>query len=94
MAIELTDVEHLAGLARLAISDSEKEALKNDLEGILSFVSQIKEVTGEAPVPEAGELRNVMRDDADPHEASIFAENLLAAAPMREGDRVAVKKIL
>lgn len=94
MVIELKDVEHLAGLARIAISDDEKEKLKDDLEGILSFVSQIKEVATEVPIPEAGDIRNVMRADSAPHAAGIFTEDLLRVAPAREGDRVVVKKIL
>ena len=94
MAIELKDVEHLAGLARIAVSDTEKEILRHDLEEILAYVSQVKEVAVDVPAPEAGELRNVMREDKDPHEPGIFTEDLLAAAPAREGNRLVVKKIL
>ncbi len=94
MAIELKDVEHLAGLARISISDSEKELLRHDLEEILSYVSNIKEVTAEIPTPAAGELCNVLRIDAEPHESGIFTEALLSAAPARQGNRVVVKKIL
>ena len=94
MTIELKDVEHLAGLARIAVSDPEKEILRHDLEEILAYVSQVKEVAVDVPAPEAGELRNVMREDKDPHEPGIFTEDLLAAAPAREGNRLVVKKIL
>lgn len=94
MIIEIKDVEHLAELARMKITDGEKEGLKNDLEEILSFVSQIKNVVIEIPTPEAGTTRNVFRDDRAPHEAGVFTDDLLAAAPAREGDRIAVKKIL
>lgn len=94
MAIEIKDVEHLAELARMEITDNEKEGLRNDLEEILSFVSQVKEVTTEVPAPEAGMLRNVLRADHTPHETRVFTEDLLAAAPSRRGDRIAVKKIL
>lgn len=94
MAIGINDVEHLAGLARMEITDREKEGLKNDLEEILSFVSQVKEAVAEVPAPSAGALRNVFRDDRAPHEPGAFTEDLLAAAPLRTGDRIAVKKIL
>lgn len=104
MTIEIKDVEHLADLARIAVSDSEKEILRHDLEEILAYVSQIKEIVAEPPVSEAGlpsitlrtasELRNVMRDDGEPRSSGVFTEALLAAAPSREGDRIAVKKIL
>ncbi len=94
MAIELKDVEHLAGLARIAISDSEKEVLRHDLEEILAYVSQVKEVAVDVPAPEVGMLRNVMREDENAHEGGIFTEALLSAAPAREGSRLLVKKIL
>ncbi len=94
MAIELKDVEHLAGLARISISDSEKELLRHDLEEILEYVSQVKDVATKTGIPSVGELRNVMREDEEPHEASMFTEALLRAAPSREGNRLLVKKIL
>lgn len=94
MSIEIKDVEHLANLARIEISDSEKEDLKNDLEEILSFVSQIKEASVETVTPEIGEHYNVMRADENPHEAGIFSEDLLSSAPSRKEHHIVVKKIL
>lgn len=94
MTIELKDVEHLAGLARIEVSDSEKDLLRHDLEEILAYVSQVTKVTAEIGVPEAGELRNVMRADAEPHESGMFTEIILSGAPVREGNRVLVKKIM
>lgn len=94
MAIEIKDVEHLAGLARIKVSDSEKEVLRHDLEEILAYVSQVKEIAADLGEPEAEELRNVMRADSDPHAGGIYTEDLLVATPSREGNRVFVKKIL
>lgn len=94
MAIELKDVEHLAGLARIAVSEEEKKILQHDLEEILAYVSQVKEVGFDVGAPEAGELRNVMREDSEPHESGKFTEDILAQAPAREGNRISVKKIL
>ncbi len=97
--IELKDVEHLLGLARIAVSDSEKELLRHDLEDILAYVSQVKEV-GQGELGEhlgqgeLGELRNVMREDENPHESGIFTEDILKQAPARDGNRISVKKIL
>lgn len=103
MAIEMKDVEHLAGLARIAVSDGEKELLRRDLEGILAYVSEIKEVGGGQLATDTaprtfdgvrGEIHNVMRADENPHDSGMFTDDLLAAAPAREGNRVLVKKIL
>lgn len=94
MAIELKDIEHLSGLARISISEGEKETLKHDLEEILGYVSQIKNAGGELGTPDAGTLRNVLREDNNPHEASLHTEDMLSAAPRREGNLLVVKKIL
>lgn len=94
MSIEIKDVEHLANLARIAISDSEKNDLKNDLEEILSFVSQVKEASVEIVTPDVGTHHNVMRDDEHPHEAGIFSEDLISAAPLHKEHHIVVKKIL
>lgn len=102
MMIEIKDVENLAELARVAISDNEKENLRRDLEEILAYVSQVKEVgekveSGKLKVESNKELRdlhNVMRDDRDSHAPGLFTEALLSAVPSREGDRILVKKIL
>lgn len=94
MEIEIKDVEHLAALSRIVVSDTEKEQLTHDLGEILAYVSQVKEVSAEMGKPEVGELHNVMRDDASPHEAGFHTENLIGAAPAREGNRISVKKIL
>ena len=42
MTIE--DVENLAELAKLELTDNEKEKILKDMEGILSYVKQIEEV--------------------------------------------------
>lgn len=94
MSIEIKDVEHLASLARVAVSDNEKNDLKNDLEEILSFVSQVKEATVDSLTPEIGTHYNVMRADEHPHEAGIFSEDLLSSAPSRNENHIVVKKIL
>ena len=94
MAINIKDVEHLAGLARIEVSDSEKEILRSDLEEILEYVSQITDITAELGTPAVGELRNVMREDVEPHQSGIFTEDILKQAPSRDGNKVFVKKIM
>lgn len=94
MSIGREDIEHLAKLSRIAISDKEIESLRNDLEEILAYVSEIKNVTTGEIVPAIGEHRNVLRIDGEPHKPEAYRESLLEALPVREGDRAKVKKIL
>lgn len=87
------DIEALAKLARLELSEEERAKLATELPDILRFVEAIQhaDVSG---VSEEHELRNVMREDTRPHESGIYSEALLRAAPEREGDRIAVKQVI
>ena len=87
------DIQKLGTLARVQLSDSEAEGLSKDVEAILSYVSQIQEV-GVRGAPAQHPLRNVMREDGEPHPAGAYSKELLAEAPKREGDYIAVKPIL
>lgn len=87
------DVAALAKLARLEVSDAELASLERELPSILSFVETIQKAAISEDV-RGSELRNVLRDDANPHEGGIYSEDLLNAAPTREGDRVAVKQVI
>ena len=92
--ISKKDIENLADLARIRLSDSEKESLAKDVDSILAYVDQIKS----APIgdfkPTAGAVKNVMREDAVIATSAEDRERILDEAPKREGDYVAVKKIL
>jgi len=81
-------------LARIRLSDSEKEGLAKDVDSILTYVDQIKAAPiGDFEV-QAGAVKNVMRKDAVVTTSAEDRERILDEAPKREGDFVAVKKIL
>lgn len=93
--MEKKDIAHLATLARIKLTDEEQEALAGDITNILGYVSEINEITGkETGEKKVGPLHTVMRDDGEPHEGGIYTEDLLSAAPERDGQYVKVKKIL
>lgn len=87
------DVRGLARLARMEVSEAELEKLEKELPAILSFVETIQSVdvavTGRNPT-----LRNVMREDAEPHDSGIYTEKILEQVPARQGDRLAVKQVI
>lgn len=89
------EIENLAQLARMDLSEAEKASLASDMKDILAFVDKIKEADVDVTLENrVGAVYNVFREDMDPHESGIYTEALLAAAPSREGDFVKVKKIL
>lgn len=63
--ITAATVEHLAGLARIALTDQEVESLTSDLDSILTNIAKVSEVAGDDvpatshPVP----INNVTRLD-------------------------------
>ena len=89
------DIENLAKLARMELSEAEKTSLAADMKNILAFVDQIREAEIDMDAADrVGPVYNVFREDANPHETGIYTEALVSAAPEREGNFVKVKKIL
>lgn len=93
--MNIKDIEKLAQLARIELSGEEKQALLKDVDEILAFVSQVQEVVTEDRAEErVGDIHNVMRDDAEPHESGVYTEELLEEVPKTEDGYVKVKRIL
>jgi aspartyl-tRNA(Asn)/glutamyl-tRNA(Gln) amidotransferase subunit C len=65
MLISDAQVEHVAQLARLALSAEEKQRFTEQLNAILSYMEQLNEVPTEGVEPTAHvlDLVNVLRDD-------------------------------
>jgi len=88
----------LAKLARIKISDEEAESLSHEFESILNYVGEVREV-GKFDKPdkfnkEEFPIRNVMREDGEPHEPGKYTRDFLREAPSKKGDYIKVKKIL
>lgn len=95
MHITKDDIAKLANLSRVAVSEEEQEALLDDLEHILAYVSEVNTLTADAHAPGEGELTNVnLRADVDPHESGIFTEAILAEVPTQENGYIKVRKII
>lgn len=92
--ISLKDVEHVARLARLELSAAEKERMRKELDGILSYIDKLRalDTTGVEPTSHAVPLTNVMRDDTEV--ASLPQDEMLANAPDRHGELFRVPKII
>ena len=87
------DIKNLANLARIEIPQEEAEKLTAEVDSILDYVGQIKDVSGDAErkIPK---LRNVLREDVVTNEEGEYTEKLLSNAPSREKNYLKVKKIL
>ena len=92
--ISREEVQRIAHLARLRLSDAEAQAMTRDLEAILSYVEQLEGVdTSEvAPTAHVIPLATPLRPDQP--EGDLDPELAVANAPAREGTAFAVPKVL
>jgi aspartyl-tRNA(Asn)/glutamyl-tRNA(Gln) amidotransferase subunit C len=88
------DVEHVAALARLGLTDEEVERLTGELGVILEHAAQVSalDTAGVPPTAHPVPLVNVVRPD-EPR-PSLPRDEVLAAAPAVEDDRFRVPRIL
>tara|TARA_B100000745_G_scaffold168274_1_gene110068 strand:- start:2859 stop:3143 length:285 start_codon:yes stop_codon:yes gene_type:complete len=90
--VDKGDVEKLAELARINVSQEETETLAKEMSDIVDFVSQVQEISGDAkPVIEH---KNIMREDGEPHEGGVFTDDLLKTAATAKGKNIVVPKII
>lgn len=89
------EIEHLASLARIKLTPEEKESLRTEVESIIGYVDELKKAHVALDAQgRVGTVKNVMRSDIPSPCAESVRERLLSEAPDREGDFIAVKKII
>ena len=94
MTLQKEDIDYLANLSRIAVKEEEKDALIEKISAILGYVSEIAKVdTSAYSHTEAGEHRNIMRNDEVLKEDKAIHDAILDNVPEREGDFVKVKAI-
>src|SRR6059036_2043086 len=92
MPVEI-DIEHVARLARLQLSEEERANLRAQLVVILEHAARVGEVAADDVPPTAYAIprANVLREDVV--EPSLPVEEALKNVPDREGDKVRVPRI-
>ena len=94
MPIDHAQVQHVAALARISLTDAETEAFTRQLSDILDQFEALQalDTTGVAPTAHVAGLDNVLRDD-EPAD-SLDADDTLRNAPRRRGDFFQVRAVL
>jgi len=92
--IERKEVEHVARLARLLFSPAEMELFTHQLNVILNYFEQLRELdtTGIEPTSHAIPLNNIFKEDKT--KDSLSPEATLNNAPDRAKDCFRVPKII
>lgn len=88
------EVRHLAALARLSITDEELPKLVREFDSILGYVSKLNDLELPGGTPPTPVVRNVLRDDSEPHATGLYTEKLTGQFPAREGNHLLVKQII
>jgi aspartyl-tRNA(Asn)/glutamyl-tRNA(Gln) amidotransferase subunit C len=94
MSLSPEDVAKVALLARLRVSPEELETFTGQLNSIVDYVAQLRELdtTDVEPLAHGVEMRNVFRDDeVGP---ALSREAALANAPKRSRDSFLVPAVL
>ncbi len=90
--MNIKDVENLAELAKLELTEEEKQSLLSDMEGILGYVKQIESVEVGESIAEYA-VHNVWRDDT--LEQREFSKDIIVEQfPDKQDGFLKVKKIL
>ena len=86
-------IEHLADLSSLSLTDSEKTKMKKDLEQILTFVDEIEKVDASNINIETSSVKlSELREDVA--KQSISQETALKNAPAKENGAYVVPKVV
>ncbi|MEM8549208.1 MAG: Asp-tRNA(Asn)/Glu-tRNA(Gln) amidotransferase subunit GatC [Verrucomicrobiota bacterium] len=88
------DIDYVAKLARIDLSDEEKATFTNQLGDILSYVEKLNavDVSGVEPMAHAFPLENVLDAD-EPHEP-LPVKDVLRNAPAQRDNQIVVPKVV
>ena len=88
------EILHLGQLARIEISDQEADTLKDEITNIISYVSKVQDIADTTPPKVVGAVHNVFREDVPTENPGQHTQAILATAPKKHENYIAVKKIL
>ncbi len=94
MSVDTATVRHIAKLARLAVTDAEAEALVPELNNILGWVEQLREVDVTGVEPMTAVIANQLRLRDDVVSDGDKRDEVLANAPVAEHGFFAVPKVI
>ena len=94
MSVDAATVRKVAGLARIAISDAEADALVPELNNILGWIEQLQEVDTSSVQPMTAVIPNHLRLRDDVVTEGDIRDKVLANAPQAEHGFFAVPKVI
>jgi aspartyl-tRNA(Asn)/glutamyl-tRNA(Gln) amidotransferase subunit C len=94
MSVDAATVRRIAYLARIAVAESEVEHLKGELNAMLAFVEQLKEVNIEGVEPMTSVMPMEMKKRPDLVNDGEIADEVVANAPETQDHFFLVPKVV
>ncbi len=96
MSFNIQQIDHLAHLARLDLTEAEKELYASQLDAVFSYFQKLQAVdtTGLEPLSQVIPLRNVLRVDEPITHPDDRQQKIIHNAPDKTGRHIRVKKVL
>ncbi|MEI6597066.1 MAG: Asp-tRNA(Asn)/Glu-tRNA(Gln) amidotransferase subunit GatC [bacterium] len=96
MQLSKDEIQHIAKLARLELTEAELKKYGGQLSAVLNYIDQLKEVNvkGVEPTAQVTGLENVLRSDEIKNWDEKEIETALKDAPEREDRFIKVKRII
>lgn len=96
LSMKREEIQHLAGLARIKLTEEELKSLENELPKILDYVGVVSKIAAsdEDTEPQVGARYNVLRKDEITNEPGEYTIDILSEMPATENGYMKVKKIL
>ena len=94
MALTKDEVQHIAALCRIGVTDEELELMSGQLSQVLDMFQTLQglDTDGVEPTAHSISLDTVLREDQAGESEPV--ENILSNAPVSENDLIRVKAVL
>lgn len=95
MKLDIQDIEHIADLARLHLTEEEKALYADQLSAVLEYVEMLNEVdtTGVEETCQVTGLEDVVREDVAMPVDEETRKNIIAQFPSKVGNLLKVKAV-
>ena len=92
--LDKKEINHLADLARLNLTEVENESLQKDLDGILTYVNQLADAkVNNLPDIAIGLSENATREDGEPIINSSLAQSIIEQFPQKDGRNLKIPPV-
>jgi aspartyl-tRNA(Asn)/glutamyl-tRNA(Gln) amidotransferase subunit C len=78
-----SEVEHIAKLARVDLTEKEKTKFTDEIGAILDYVNKLNELDVKSIEPTAHVTgqENILRNDSDPHNPGLYSDSIINQFP-------------